>query len=218
MLRKGSARMIVGMLLMTMVTVMQIGCDSPTVSGGGSATVTCQSHAGCGVAGEGHVTIQFLEPATFASGTSPSAIAGYNLIWNVPTSDLTLNTQSPVQATLTATTDTNYPSSITVTLTPVASTTSPVASGYSVYTFAVESSTQLSNWISEVSANTKSNVNVSLTDTALFNELANAGTYTIYYQVVSSQAGLTTLGSATYSDPGPPPPTRCTGNNCPNQP
>src|ERR1700735_2990683 len=204
MLRKGSARMIVGMLLMTMVTVMQIGCDSPTVSGGGSATVTCQSHAGCGVAGEGHVTIQFLEPATFASGTSPSAIAGYNLIWNVPTSDLTTNTK--------------YQASITVTLTPVASTTSPVASGYSVYTFAVESSTQLSNWISEVSANTKSNVNVSLTDTALFNELANAGTYTIYYQVVSSQAGLTTLGSATYSDPGPPPPTRCTGNNCPNQP
>ena len=218
MLRKGSARMIVGMLLMTMVTVMQIGCDSPTVSGGGSATVTCQSHAGCGVAGEGHVTIQFLEPATFASGTSPSAIAGYNLIWNVPTSDLTLNTQSPVQATLTATTDTNYQSSITVTLTPVASATSPVVTGYSVYTFGVESSAALSNWLSEVTANINSTGNLSVSSNPLFNELGNAGTYTVYVQVKSVQAGVTTLGSATYSDPGTPPPTRCTGSNCPNQP
>jgi len=93
-----------------------------------------------------------------------------------------------------------------------------VAAGYSVYTFGVESSTELNNWISEVSANTKSNVNLSFTDTALFNELGNAGTYTVYISVSSSQAGVTPMGSATYSDPGPPPPTRCTGNNCPNQP
>jgi hypothetical protein len=154
----------------------------------------------------------------FTSGTSSSAIAAYNVIWNVPTSDLTLNTQSPVQATLAATTDTNYQASVTVTLSPVTSTTSPVAEGYSVYTFGVKSSTELNNWISEVSANTKSNVNLSFTGNALFNQLGNAGVYTIYVSVSSSQAGVTPMGSATYSDPGTPPPTRCTTPSCPDQP
>jgi hypothetical protein len=59
---------------------------------------------------------------------------------------------------------------------------------------------------------------IELSGNGLFNQLGNAGTYTVYVQVNSSQEGVTTLGSATYSDPGPPPPPRCTGDSCPNQP
>jgi len=215
MLRKGGARTIVGLLLMFVVTMMQMGCD---VSGGVTVDVNCPSGQKCQVTGTGTITLSNFVKASFTSGTTPSSIAAYNLIWNVPTSDLTLNTQSPVQATLKATTDTNYQSSITVTLSPVASTTSPVAAGYSVYTFGMENSTELSNWISQVSANINSTVNLSLSGNGLFNQLGNAGTYTVYVQVNSSQEGVTTLGSATYSDPGPPPPPRCTGDSCPDQP
>ncbi|HXN72951.1 MAG TPA: hypothetical protein VN861_10415 [Candidatus Acidoferrales bacterium] len=182
-------------------------------------TVSCPSNAGkCQVGVTSGIVVSNSVKADFTSGASSSAISAHNVIWNVPTSDLTLNTQSPVQATLKATTDTNYQSSITVTLTPVASATSPVVTGYSVYTFGVESSAALSNWLSEVTANINSTGNLSVSSNPLFNELGNAGTYTVYVQVKSVQAGVTTLGSATYSDPGTPPPTRCTGSNCPNQP
>src|ERR1700689_583356 len=174
MLRKGWARSIVGVLLISVVTVMQIGCD---VSGGVTVDVNCPSGQKCQVTGTGTITLSNFVKANFTSATTQSSIAAYSLIWNVPSSDLTLNTQSPVQATLKATTDTNYQSSITVTLSPVASTTSPVAAGYSVYTFGMENSTELSNWISQVSANINSTVNLSLSSSALFNELGKAGAY-----------------------------------------
>jgi len=206
------------LLLISVVTAMQVGCDSPDVGISVWASGGCSSGQKCTLSGGGTITLSQFVKAEFSSGTSSNAIAAYDVVWNVPTSDLTLNTQSPVQATLKATTDTNYQSSIVVTLSPVASTTSPVAQGYSVYTFGMENSTELTNWISQVSANINSNVNLSFTGNALFNQLGNAGVYTIYVSVSSSQAGVTPMGSATYSDPGTPPPTRCTTPSCPDQP
>jgi|ERR1700735_175014 len=216
MLEKCRGGRIVSLMLLFVMTLMQVGCED---SGEVGVTVSCPSNAGkCQVGVTSGIVVSNSVKADFTSGASSSAISAHNVIWNVPTSDLTLNTQSPVQATLKATTDTNYQSSITVTLTPVASATSPVVTGYSVYTFGVESSAALSNWLSEVTANINSTGNLSVSSNPLFNELGNAGTYTVYVQVKSVQAGVTTLGSATYSDPGTPPPTRCTGSNCPNQP
>lgn len=216
MLRKGWARTVVGALLISALTVIQVGC-TPTVSGSASVTVTCHPGSGCNTTAQGTITISDVARASFTSGTSPSSVASYNFIWNVPSSDLVLNTQSPVQGTLTAVTDTNYQSSITLTLSPVASTTQPVEEGYTVHTFGTENTTELSNWISQVSANTKSSVNLNLSGSALFNQLGNAGTYTAYVEVSSSQAGVTPLGSATYSDPGSKP-LKCVNGNCPIQP
>jgi hypothetical protein len=220
MLRKCRVRTILTLLVISVVAGLQVGCDDPPEVGlGASGSVTCSSGQKCGSEWEIHGVIQFSAPAQFASATSQSSIAAYTLIWNVPSSDFTLNTQSPVQAMLTATTDTNYTSSITVTMSPAKSTTAPVAAGYSVYTFSLENSTALSNWVSQVSSNTRSSATFSFSSSALFNLLANAGTYTVYLQVNSSQAGVTEAGSGTVTDPGAnPPPTRCTGNNCQNQP
>lgn len=93
-------------LILILVSTAQIACQ---LSGSVSADVTC--HPGqttCGSQVSGRITLSQVVVSTFASAASPSAIAAYNVIWNAPTADLTLSSNSPVQTILTATTDTNY--------------------------------------------------------------------------------------------------------------
>ena len=92
----------------------------------------------------------------FSGAASSASVAAYRLILSAP-SDAALNTQSPVQATLSATTDRGYTSTVTVTLQLTTSTTQPAAPGDTVYTFLFPSTSTVTNWGAAVQANTNSN-------------------------------------------------------------
>ncbi len=139
--------------------------------------------------------------------------SGYSLIINAPTSNLVLASSSPVQTILTATTDTGYTSSTVATLQPIPSTTSPIAPGYTPYTFVVENSPQVDNWAQEVSRQSSSSLSVSVNTDAAFTDLGNPGTYTFYAQLNSTQTGLLNGGSAVYTHPELPG-TGCVGHIC----
>lgn len=187
-------------LLAIIFVLSQTGC---TASGSITDTVTCVQGQGYSVSVVGHGQITW-KRSELQSGSSSSAISSYNLIFNVPSSNLTLNTQSPSQATLTATTDTGYTTSLTVTLQPTTSTTAPVADGYTVYTFALPNSSDVSDWPAVVNQNTNDSVTITSSNTALFDSAGNSGTWMIYLHVNSEQTGPTPVGSISYSDPGNP--------------
>jgi len=150
-------------------------------------------------------------PQNLTSVATSSSISAYRLIVNLP-SDAVINTQSPVQATLSATTDKGYTSTITVTLQPTTSTTQPVAPGDTVYTFLLPNTTQVTDWASTVAANANSSINVSSSILVGVNLLGTPGSYTVTIQNITEQAGLTTVGSSGVSDPGP------SGSCPPNKP
>ena len=148
-------------------------------------------------------------PQDVSSAASSTSVSAYRLIVNLP-SDVTINTQSPVQATLSATTDTGYTSSITVDLQPTTSTTQPVAPGDTVHTFLLPDTAQVTNWAATVTANSKSTVNVNSSIISGLNLLGSPGSYTVTIQQVTQQTGVSTVGSVGVTDPGP-----SSGGNCP---
>lgn len=155
-------------------------------------------------------------PNDLTSAGSGSSVAAYRLILNLP-SDAVLNTQSSVQATLTATTDTGYISAITVTLQPTTSTTQPVASGDTVYTFLLPNTSEVTNWASTVAANANSSISVTSSAVSGLNLLGTPGSYVVTIQEITEQTGTTTVGSIGVTDPGITSPTPCTTKNCPDQ-
>lgn len=138
----------------------------------------------------------------FRAAASSGSVLAFRLILNLP-SDAVINTQSPVQATLSGTTDKGYTSSVTVTLQPTTSTTQPIAPGDTVYTFLLPNSSEVTNWASTVAANANASINVSSSIVAALNLLGNAGSYVVTIQEVTEQTGTTTVGSVGVTDPGP---------------
>jgi hypothetical protein len=206
---------IVGFSLVACFVTFTSGCNT-SVSGG--VTVSQSSNGTTTVSGTVTVTWKPVAQDLTVSDLQTAESSGYTVITNVPSSNFTLNSQNPVQATLTATTDQGYTSSVTVTLQPVTSTTSPVASGYAVYTFAVPSSSELSSWVQSVVANSTSSTSVSASVATVFNSQGTSGTYTLYVQVNSSQTGLQTMGSAVYVVPSEGVGGTCHTATCPDQP
>ncbi len=141
--------------------------------------------------------------------------SGYEIIVNAPTSNYRLDASGTPQATLTATTDQNYSSSIVVNLQPVLSSTSPVSSGYTVYTFAVPNTSQVQAWTQQVSEHVTSVLSLSSNVDTIITDLGNPGTYTFYAQVDSEQTGIVNSGSATYVHPHGV--VGCVGHVCPPQ-
>lgn len=187
---------------------MIVVCAAAGCNGNGNTTTTfgvSASHntkTGTTVTASVSVTIKSAIENLIPSDFESSFSSGYTVIANVPSADFTFGTQNPVQATLTATTDTGFTSSTTVTLQPVTSTTAPIGSGYTVYTFAIPATSELNTWVQSVGANANSTMNLSATSTIPFNDLGTAGTYTFYIQINSSQTGVQPVGSIVYSDPG----------------
>lgn len=140
--------------------------------------------------------------------------SGYSVILNVPTSNFSLNQSGTPQATLTASTDQGFTSSTVVTLQPVASTTSPVAAGYSVYTFKVPNTAQLQSWTQQVSQHATSNLALTSNVDTVFDDLGNGNTYTIYAHINSIQTNVVSAGSVSYTSQ-PPAPTNCVHSPCP---
>lgn len=114
--------------------------------------------------------------------------------------NFTPNPVSPAQATISATTDQGYSSSITVNLEQVASTTAPVNSGDAVYTYAVSSAdtTAVNNWVNTVANNSTANATLTATSIIPLASAGIGGTYTTTGQgnVVGATAPLT-IGSGT---------------------
>ena len=166
-----------------------IGC---VVSGGVQVDCASAGHGwSCGASGIVRISPNI---ATFQGGTSPSSVSAYRLIFNVDPS-WTVNTASPSQATVAATTDTGYTSSITVTLTPTTSTTAPVVSGDSVYTFNLPNTSAFETWAAAVAANTSSALTLTSSQTAVFTP-SESGSFMVYIQTDTVQEGVATLGSA----------------------
>lgn len=195
------------------VLISLAGCQTSETVG----VSVSQGPNGTTVTGSVSVTIkqQLQDVAMPDFGTAESS--GYTIVINAPSSNFTLDSQNPVQATLTANTDKGYTSSVTVTLQPGASTTAPVASGYTVYTFTVPNTTAVSNWVQAVQQNSSSSAAVSTSVGSVFNDLGSSGTYTFYVQVDSAQTGLLSQGSSTYVDPGYGGGGPCDTRVCPNQ-
>lgn len=134
----------------------------------------------------------------------------YTLVQSIP-SEFALNSSSPPQITLTATTDTGYVSSITMTLQPTSTTVAPVNPGDTVYGYSVPSSATLTAWEQNVGANTTSEAQISAVSTLPLKSSGNSGTYqvTSIAQTPSTNASASTSISIGLSgNPG----------KCPGQP
>lgn len=181
------------------------GCTGPSTT---TFTVECDQNGSCKVTKK--QAQNGAAPQDFSAAASSASVQAYRLILNLP-SDIVLNTSSPVQATLTATTDTGYTSSITVTLQPTTSTTAPVAPGDAVYTFLLPYTSAVANWASAATANANTSINV---DTSIISALTLQGipgTYTVTIQEITEQMGLNTTGSVGITDGGG---SGGTGNHC----
>jgi hypothetical protein len=110
---------------------------------------------------------------------------------------------SPVQTTLTGTTDQGYTASITETLTPAGSAPDPTYSGYTDYSFTMPPSTTLTNWVDALNLNTTDSSTVVNSSSGVFSPAGNAGTYAVYVSLTSTQTGTVPSGSAVFTDPGP---------------
>lgn len=174
----------------TPTKILKVTCQRVTGGGGTSCTATTQQSQD-GVA-----------PQDVSSAASSSSVSAYRLILNLP-SDVVINTQSPVQATLSATTDTGYTSSITVDLQSTTSTTQPIAAGDTVYTFLLPNTAQVTDWAATVTTNSNSSININSSIISGLNLLGNPGSYSVTVQQVTEGTGLTTVGSLGVTDPGP---------------
>lgn len=124
----------------------------------------------------------------------------FTIIVNAPSDAFAVNSNSPAQTTLTATTDTGYTSSITVTLQQVASSTAPVSNGDAVYTWSVPNTTALTNWAQAVASHTTNSMQ--LTSAAGLPLVSTkAGTYTIPVQINSNATGVMDEGSTSITMP-----------------
>jgi hypothetical protein len=139
-------------------------------------------------------------------------VTTYGLVQSIP-SEFTPNTSSPAQVTLTATTDTGYVSSITLTLQPTSTTVGPVNQGDVVYAYAAPSSTALTTWEQNVGANTTAQAQISAASTMPLTDTDNPGTYQLT-SIVQTPAGSatssTSIGIGLSGIPGPP--TGCPSN------
>lgn len=188
------------------------GCE---VTESASMTVSC-GPAGCTYAGTGSISIKQNVNAIPASNLSAAVSSGYITTIHVPTNELTPVSNGVTQATLQATTDTGYTSSIVVDLQPAGSAPSTLYSGYTAYTFSVPSSTALTNWVAAVNAHTTSTSNVTSTTNSTFTVGGITGTYSVYAQVTSSQSDPVNT-SASFSDIGTGREPGCTpGKPCTN--
>jgi hypothetical protein len=145
------------------------------------------------------------DPTTFA------------LAQSIP-SEFTPNPSSPPQVTLTATTDTGYVSSITVTLQPASTTVAPVNQGDVVYGYSVPSSTALTTWEQNVGANTTSETQISAASTLALTNNGNAGTYQVT-GIAQTPSGSSSASTSISLGLPAPPPVKCPGNpTCPVRP
>lgn len=198
--------------------LLPMGCTPPTRSvtagaqcgGGKQCTVTVSTTW----TWPGRAPVQQVAPADLAAAVN----AGYEVILTVPPNELTPDTSSVAQATLNATTDTGYTSSILVNLTPTGSAPSTLVSGDTDYTYSVPASNALTNWVNTVNQNTNETSSIDASTSTVFTAGGIAGTYTVYVQVTSQQTGTMPAGNATFTDVGTPTkPIPCHTSNCPNQ-
>jgi hypothetical protein len=150
--------------------------------------------------------------ANFVSNGDPTT---YSLVNSIP-SEFTPNASSPPQVTLTATTDTGYVSSITLTLQPTSTTVGPVNQGDVVYAYSVPASTALTTWEQNVGANTTEEAQVSAVSTLPLTSSAITGTYQVnaIAQTPSGSSNASTSISLGLS--GPSNPLKCPENpSCP---
>lgn len=169
----------------------------------GSVTETCGGGKPCQTSGTGSVMIT-IKNNMVVSGLDPSTLASlspsdFTTITSLDASNFSPNTSSPAQATLTASTDTGYSSSITVNLQQVASSTPPVNTGDAVHTYAVSDANlgQVTAWLQQVSNNTSSAAQITSVASLPMNSAGNPGTYTLSGQANSNSTGLVSVGSAT---------------------
>jgi len=135
-----------------------------------------------------------------------SSLSSYTIVQSVPSALYTSSTSAP-QVTLTATTDTGYVSSITLSLASTTTWVSPVNSGDVVYAWTIPQTAQFETWQQQVSANSSAEAEITGVSNATF-VAAQPGTYqlTSIVQTPSSSASAST----TISVPTP----RCAGG-CP---
>lgn len=192
----------------TMVAVILAGCSSGTTTVKMSCTQNSDGSYSC--TNTNQQLQDGVAPQDLTAAAGSNSVTAFRLILNLP-SDAVLNTHSPVQATLSATTDRGYTAAITVTLQQTTSTTQPVAPGDTVYTFLLPNTSEVSNWAASVAANANSSINVTSSSVSGMNLLGNPGSYTATIQEITEQTGLTTVGSVGFTDPGP-----SSGNPCPS--
>ncbi len=142
------------------------------------------------------IDVAGLSPTDFEQNSPTS----FTIIANAPSGAFALDPNSPAQSTLTATTDTGYTSSVTVTLQQVTSTTVPVSNGDTVYTWSVPSTTALANWQQAVASHTTNSMQVTISSGLPLLSTAS-GTYTIPVQINSNATGVMDEGSTSITVP-----------------
>jgi hypothetical protein len=104
-------------------------------------------------------------------------------------------------ATLVATTDTGYQTTVTVQLQPVSSAINPVNSGDAVYSYAIVGSPEIDNWAQAASQNAQSSVSVSAVGSLPFVSQQIPGTYTLAGQTTSQVTDPSSVSTASYYVP-----------------
>jgi len=179
-----------------------IGCK---VSETTTVTTSCGGGKSCTYGGTVSITVGNQSVGVAQADLSDALASGYSVVLHVPTDEFLYNSSSQPQATLTATTDQGYTSSIVVDLTLAGSAPSSLYSGYTAYTFSVQPSAQLTNWVNTVNSHMTSGATVATASTAIFAPQGDAGSYSIYAYINSTQTGTISNGSAIMRDPGSDP-------------
>ncbi len=181
------------------ILLLTAGCHVSETSG---ISINCGGGKPCTYGGTVSLQVSNQSVGVASADLSSALGSGYSVIVHVPDGELTYDSSSTPQATLTATTDTGYTSSIVVNLSPAGSVPSSLYSGYTAYTFEVQPSSQLTAWVNLVNSHISSTASVVTASSAVFSPQGEAGTYPVYAQVTSNQTGTISNGSASFTDPG----------------
>jgi hypothetical protein len=152
-------------------------------------------------------TIQIVPHATVGNvdPTDLSSTASSNIVF--PTSQDALNfspdSSGIPTATLVATTDTGYQTSVTVQLQPVSAAINPLNPGDAVYSYAITDSPALETWAQQASQNAQSSVSLAATGSLPFISAQAPGNYTLSGQTTSSVTDPSGVATAIYSVPDP---------------
>lgn len=157
------------------------------------------------------VTVIFKQ-SLFVVGVAADDVAhipstGFVVSSSAPSSQFSIDTSRSPYATLTATTDTGFTSSITVPLQLVGAAINPINAGDSVASYALTETSQFDVWAQTVAQNTQAGATIQATAYEPFLSAPTSGTYTVSSQSTNSVTAPSNVAAAQITIAAPPPST-----------
>jgi hypothetical protein len=186
-----------------------------------STTVTCAvsgpTEGACSIAVTEAITVvpKVVAQTVGASDLASTADGSYTISASAPSSLFSANTSVASTTTITATTDTGYSSTITVSLTPTSPAIAPVNEGDAVFSYNLPNTPAFNSWVQTVAANTNASMTLTSSAALPLQITAAPGSFTVTTVLTSNDTGSVNTGNVQFVRSAPPMKSCGNGGLCP---